>query len=62
MLTKAKAWGAHAVTSSGVILALLALLALVDGQPKGCLMWLGIALLVLGIVVAVPMILWVWPL
>lgn len=49
MLTKAKAWGAHAVTSSGVILALLALLALVDGQPKGCLMWLGIALLVDGL-------------
>lgn len=32
-INKAKAWGVHAVTASGVILALLALLALVDNKP-----------------------------
>ena len=48
-LSKAKAWSAHAVTSSGVILALLALLALVDNRPQACLLWLGVALLVDGL-------------
>nr|ADW77212.1 phosphatidylcholine synthase [Pseudomonas sp. 593(2011)] len=48
-LSKAKAWSAHAVTSSGVILALLALLALVDNKPQACLLWLGVALLVDGL-------------
>lgn len=33
-INKAKAWGVHAVTASGVILALLALLALVDNKPQ----------------------------
>jgi phosphatidylcholine synthase len=47
--SKAKAWGAHAVTSSGVILALLALLAVLDGRPQVCLLWLGLALLVDGL-------------
>ncbi|AYC31916.1 phosphatidylcholine/phosphatidylserine synthase [Pseudomonas cavernae] len=47
--SKAKAWSVHAVTASGVILALLALLALFDGQPKSCLLWLGAALLVDGL-------------
>ncbi|MCG4451873.1 MULTISPECIES: phosphatidylcholine synthase [unclassified Pseudomonas] len=46
---KAKAWGAHAVTASGVILALLALLAVLDGRPQVCLLWLGLALLVDGL-------------
>jgi len=48
-LSKAKAWSAHAVTASGVILALLALLALVDNRPQACLLWLGAALLVDGL-------------
>ncbi|MDA7085319.1 CDP-alcohol phosphatidyltransferase family protein [Pseudomonas sp. SA3-5] len=47
--SKAKAWTAHAVTSSGVILALLALLALLEGRPQACLLWLGLALLVDGL-------------
>lgn len=48
-INKAKAWGVHAVTASGVILALLALLALVDNKPQACLLWLGLALLVDGL-------------
>lgn len=47
--SKAKAWGVHAVTASGVILALLALLAVLDGRPQACLLWLGVALLVDGL-------------
>ncbi|GIZ13877.1 phosphatidylcholine synthase [Pseudomonas sp. NCCP-436] len=46
---QAKAWGVHAVTASGVILALLALLAVLEGQPQQCLLWLGLALLVDGL-------------
>nr|WP_215731023.1 phosphatidylcholine/phosphatidylserine synthase [Pseudomonas lalucatii] len=48
-LDKAKAWTVHAVTASGVILALLALLAVLDGRPQTCLLWLGLALLVDGL-------------
>ena len=47
--SKAKAWSVHAVTASGVILALLALLAVLDGRPQICLLWLGLALLVDGL-------------
>ncbi|TWI56738.1 phosphatidylcholine synthase [Pseudomonas duriflava] len=46
---KIKAWGAHGVTATGVVLALLATLALFDNQPKSCLLWLGLALLVDGL-------------
>jgi len=48
-MNKAKAWSVHAVTASGVILALLALLAVLDNQPQVCLLWLGLALLVDGL-------------
>ena len=48
-MKQAKAWGVHAVTASGVILALLALIAVLDSQPKQCLLWLGLALLVDGL-------------
>lgn len=48
-LSKAKAWSAHALTASGVILAMLALLAVVDNRPQACLLWLGVALLVDGL-------------
>ncbi|WP_084309777.1 phosphatidylcholine synthase [Pseudomonas jinjuensis] len=48
-ISKAKAWSVHAVTASGVILALMALLALVDNRPQACLLWLGVALLVDGL-------------
>ncbi|SHM61037.1 phosphatidylcholine synthase [Phytopseudomonas punonensis] len=46
---KAKAWSVHAVTASGVILGMLALLALIEGRAESCLMWLGLALLVDGL-------------
>lgn len=47
--SKAKAWSVHAVTASGVILALLALVAVLDARPQTCLLWLGLALLVDGL-------------
>jgi len=48
-IQKATAWGVHAVTASGVVLGLMALLALVDNNAAGCLMWLGAALIVDGV-------------
>ncbi len=48
-IQKAAAWVVHAVTASGVVLGLMALLALVDNNAKGCLLWLGAALLVDGV-------------
>ncbi|TBU94485.1 phosphatidylcholine synthase [Phytopseudomonas dryadis] len=47
--SKAKAWSVHAVTASGVILGMLALLAVLEGRPESCLLWLGLALLVDGL-------------
>jgi len=44
-----KAWGAHGFTATGVVLAFLATIALFDNQPKACLLWLGIALIVDGV-------------
>ena len=44
-----KAWGAHGFTATGVVLAFLATLALFDNQPKACLIWLGVALIVDGV-------------
>lgn len=43
------AWSVHAFTGSGTVLGLLAMLAVIDGNPTACLMWLGIALIVDGI-------------
>ncbi|CAD5108507.1 phosphatidylcholine synthase [Zestomonas carbonaria] len=47
--SKAKAWSVHAITASGAILALLALLAVLEGRPQACLLWLGVALVVDGL-------------
>ncbi|NBA97156.1 phosphatidylcholine synthase [Pseudomonas sp. R5(2019)] len=44
-----KAWGAHGFTATGVITAFLATLALFENQPKACLLWLGVALIVDGV-------------
>ena len=44
-----KAWGAHGFTATGVVTAFLATLALFDNQPKACLLWLGVALIVDGV-------------
>ncbi|WP_422821925.1 phosphatidylcholine synthase [Vreelandella arcis] len=43
-----KAWGVHAFTAIGVLLGTMAMLALVDNNPVGCLLWLGAAMLVDG--------------
>ncbi|WP_223302676.1 phosphatidylcholine synthase [Halotalea alkalilenta] len=44
-----KAWSVHAITASGVVLGMMALLALVDGNPVACLLWLGAAMMVDGL-------------
>ncbi len=44
-----KAWGAHGFTATGVVLAFMATIALFEGHPKTCLLWLGVALVVDGL-------------
>ena len=44
-----KAWGVHAFTASGVVFGLLALLAIIDNDPKMALTWLGVTLFIDGI-------------
>lgn len=43
------AWGVHIFTASGTVLGMLSLLAVIDGNPTVCLLWLGAALIVDGI-------------
>ncbi|HSK41854.1 MAG TPA: phosphatidylcholine/phosphatidylserine synthase [Arenibaculum sp.] len=43
------AWGVHVFTASGTVLGMLSLLAVIDGNPTVCLLWLGLALIVDGI-------------
>jgi len=45
----AAAWGVHLFTSIGIVLGLLALLAVQRGQPREALLWLLLALLIDGI-------------
>ena len=45
-VARLKAWGAHGFTATGVVLAFLATLALLENSPKACLLWLGLALVV----------------
>ncbi|HET8728382.1 MAG TPA: phosphatidylcholine/phosphatidylserine synthase [Alphaproteobacteria bacterium] len=47
--TQASAWAVHALTGSGAALGLLALGAVIAGDPKGALLWLGAALLIDGL-------------
>jgi len=44
-----KAWGAHGFTATGVVIAFLATIALFEGRPQACLLWLGVALVVDGL-------------
>jgi len=44
-----RAWGIHAFTASGVILGMMALLSLVNGDAVSCLLWLGVAMMVDGV-------------
>ena len=48
-VARIKAWGAHGFTATGVVLAFLATLALLENSPKACLLWLGLALVVDGL-------------
>lgn len=45
----APAWAAHALTASGAAIGVMALGAVIDGDPKATLLWLGLALLVDGL-------------
>ncbi len=45
----AAAWAVHAFTASGIVLGLLALLAILEGDRVGVFIWLGLALFVDGI-------------
>ncbi|MGQ9366789.1 phosphatidylcholine synthase [Azospirillum sp. ST 5-10] len=49
MAHRLSAWAVHVFTGSGVVLGLLALLAIFDGQPAMVFLWLGIALVVDGV-------------
>lgn len=46
--SRCKAWSVHALTASGVLLGVMALLALIDDNPVACLLWLGAAMMVDG--------------
>lgn len=48
-IARLKAWGAHGFTATGVVTAFLATIALFENQPKACLLWLGVALIVDGL-------------
>ena len=43
------AWGVHVLTASGVVIALLSLLAILEGNAQAALLWLGLALAVDGL-------------
>lgn len=43
------AWAVHIFTGSGAVLGLLALQAVIDGDARACMLWLGVALIVDGI-------------
>jgi phosphatidylcholine synthase len=43
------AWAAHLFTATGAVLGLFALLAVIEGDAKRCLFWLGAALIVDGV-------------
>lgn len=48
-LRRGAAWAVHVFTASGVVIGLLALLAVVDGDPRAALLWLGLATFVDGL-------------
>ncbi|MBI3504127.1 MAG: phosphatidylcholine/phosphatidylserine synthase [Proteobacteria bacterium] len=43
------AWAVHALTASGAVIGLLALFAVIEGDARKALLWLGLALIVDGI-------------
>jgi phosphatidylcholine synthase len=46
---RAAGWAVHGLTASGAVLALLAMLAVVQGEPREALLWLALALAVDGL-------------
>jgi phosphatidylcholine synthase len=49
LIERIAAWSVHALTASGGVIGLLALVALIQGDFRGMLLWLGIALVVDGL-------------
>lgn len=47
--SRGAAWAVHALTASGVVIGLLALLAVIDGDARAVLLWLGLAMLIDGL-------------
>jgi len=43
------AWAVHVFTASGVVIGLLALLAVIDGEPRAAMLWLGLAAFIDGL-------------
>jgi phosphatidylcholine synthase len=43
------AWAVHALTASGAVIGLLALIAVIEGDARAAFLWLGLALIVDGI-------------
>jgi len=46
---RAAGWAVHALTASGALLGFLAMLAVIKGDARGSLLWLGVALAVDGL-------------
>lgn len=46
---KSAAWAVHALTASGAVIGLLSLFAVIEGDARQALLWLGVALIVDGI-------------
>ncbi|WP_342664106.1 phosphatidylcholine synthase [Carnimonas nigrificans] len=44
-----RAWSIHAFTASGVVFAMLALMALLNSNVVACLLWLGAAMMIDGV-------------
>jgi len=47
--SRAVAWAVHALTASGVVIGLLALLAIFEGDARAALLWLGLAFIIDGL-------------
>ena len=47
--TPAVAWGIHLFTGTGIVFGLLGLLGVLDGSPRGALLWLMVAMVVDGL-------------
>lgn len=48
-LRRGAAWAVHVFTASGVVIGFFALLAVIDGEPRAALLWLGLATFIDGL-------------